>query len=103
MRIGVGLFPRLGEVYEFPADLVDFSRLCRLSLLLGGCNMVLMTPSGDIALQQRNLILASVALMLLIIVPVIALTLLLRLALPPVQHGGHLRAGLGPLDRSSSW
>ncbi|GJE06067.1 MULTISPECIES: ubiquinol oxidase subunit II [Methylobacterium] len=43
--------------------------------LLGGCNMVLLQPSGDVALQQRNLIIASTGLMLLIIVPVIALTL----------------------------
>ena len=42
--------------------------------LLGGCNMVLLQPSGDVALQQRNLIIASTGLMLLIIVPVIALT-----------------------------
>ncbi|CAO4169697.1 ubiquinol oxidase subunit II [Methylorubrum aminovorans] len=44
--------------------------------LLAGCNLVVMQPSGDIAVQQRNLILASTGLMLLIIVPVIALTLL---------------------------
>jgi len=44
--------------------------------LLGGCNAVLLSPSGDIALQQRNLIIISTVLMLLIIVPVIALTFL---------------------------
>ena len=38
--------------------------------------MVLMNPSGDIALQQRNLIIASTVLMLLIIVPVVAATVL---------------------------
>ena len=47
-----------------------------LTLLLGGCNMVTMNPTGDIALQQRNLILLSVGLMLLIIVPVMVLTVL---------------------------
>ena len=36
--------------------------------------MVVMDPSGDVAVQQRNLIIASTALMLLVIVPVIALT-----------------------------
>ncbi|WP_018263847.1 ubiquinol oxidase subunit II [Methylobacterium sp. WSM2598] len=41
---------------------------------LAGCNLVVMNPSGDVAIQQRNLILASTALMLLVIVPVIALT-----------------------------
>ncbi|RYF73489.1 MAG: ubiquinol oxidase subunit II [Comamonadaceae bacterium] len=43
--------------------------------LLAGCNMVLMNPSGDIAAQQRDLIVQSTVLMLLIVVPVIALTL----------------------------
>ena len=49
--------------------------LCRPLLLLAGCNMVVMAPSGDIAVQQRDLILVSTVLMLLIIVPVIVLTL----------------------------
>ncbi len=44
--------------------------------LLTGCNMVVMNPTGDIAMQQRNLILISVALMLLIIVPVLVLIVL---------------------------
>ena len=44
--------------------------------LLAGCNAVLMNPSGDVALQQRNLIIQSTVLMLLIVVPVIALTLI---------------------------
>ena len=47
------------------------------SLLLGlaGCNMVVMSPSGDIAAQQRDLIVISTILMLIIIVPVLFLTL----------------------------
>ena len=45
-------------------------------LSLAGCNTVVMNPSGDIASQQARLIVISTALMLLIIVPVIALTLL---------------------------
>ncbi len=49
--------------------------LVPLAGLLAGCNLVVMQPSGDVALQQRNLVLASTGLMLLIIVPVIALTL----------------------------
>ena len=44
--------------------------------MLGACNLTVMFPSGDVAMQQRNLVLASTGLMLLIIVPVIALTLL---------------------------
>jgi cytochrome o ubiquinol oxidase subunit 2 len=43
--------------------------------LLAGCNMVVMSPSGDIAAQQRDLIVVSTVLMLLIIVPVICLSL----------------------------
>jgi cytochrome o ubiquinol oxidase subunit 2 len=43
--------------------------------LLGGCDWVVMQPSGDIAVQQRDLIVISTILMLLIIIPVMALTL----------------------------
>ncbi len=44
-------------------------------LLLGGCKMVVMSPSGDIARQQADLIIVATVLMLLIIVPVLFLTL----------------------------
>ncbi|KAG1257303.1 hypothetical protein G6F65_015961 [Rhizopus arrhizus] len=59
----------------------SFTRLRGLILiaalpLLAGCNAVLLSPSGDVALQQRNLIIISTGLMLLIIVPVIFLTFL---------------------------
>jgi cytochrome o ubiquinol oxidase subunit 2 len=55
-------------------------RLCQLSLLLilpfmSGCDLVVMSPSGDIAQQQADLIVVSTVLMLLIIVPVLFLTL----------------------------
>src|SRR5207344_1400 len=43
---------------------------------LSGCKAVVMNPSGDIARQQADLIVTSTVLMLLIIVPVIALTIL---------------------------
>ncbi|WP_217701880.1 ubiquinol oxidase subunit II [Thalassospira sp. HF15] len=42
--------------------------------LLAGCNLVVIDPSGDIASQQSDLIIVSTILMLLIIVPVMALT-----------------------------
>ncbi|KIQ28826.1 cytochrome O ubiquinol oxidase [Variovorax paradoxus] len=42
---------------------------------LAGCNTVLMNPSGDIANQQGRLIVVSTVLMLIIIIPVIALTI----------------------------
>lgn len=44
--------------------------------LLAGCNMVVLNPAGDVALQQRNIIFISTALMLLIIIPVIVLIIL---------------------------
>ncbi|HEY4065738.1 MAG TPA: ubiquinol oxidase subunit II [Burkholderiaceae bacterium] len=46
------------------------------TLLLAGCDTVVMKPAGDVAAQQGHLIVVSTVLMLLIIVPVIALTLL---------------------------
>ena len=42
---------------------------------LAGCKMVVMDPAGDVAMQQRDLVLLATGLMLLIIVPVIGLTL----------------------------
>ncbi|AVQ84026.1 MULTISPECIES: ubiquinol oxidase subunit II [Variovorax] len=45
------------------------------AVLLAGCNTVLMNPSGDIAHQQGRLIVVSTVLMLIIIIPVIALTI----------------------------
>jgi cytochrome o ubiquinol oxidase subunit 2 len=51
--------------------------LCLASLIaLAGCDTVVMNPSGDIAARQSHLITVSTLLMLLIIVPVIALTIL---------------------------
>ena len=45
-------------------------------LLLAGCDMVVLNPSGDIAARQGDLVVSSTLLMLLIIVPVIILTVL---------------------------
>ena len=45
------------------------------AVLMAGCNTVVMNASGDVAAQQGRLIVVSTVLMLLIIVPVIALTL----------------------------
>ena len=41
---------------------------------LAGCEAIVLAPAGDIALQQRDLLLVSVWLMLIVIVPVMALT-----------------------------
>jgi len=58
------------------AHLNKIRRLLLLAplLLLGGCNTVLLNPSGDVAKQQGQLIVVATVLMLLIIVPVMALT-----------------------------
>ncbi len=42
---------------------------------LSGCSAVIMSPAGDVAMRERNLIVASTLLMMLIIVPVIVATL----------------------------
>lgn len=44
------------------------------ALLLSGCNMVVLSPQGDVAAQQGKLIIVATLLMLIVIVPVIALT-----------------------------
>ncbi|MCW5688501.1 MAG: ubiquinol oxidase subunit II [Pseudolabrys sp.] len=55
----------------------NYSRLLillPLAALLSGCNFVVMKPAGDVASQQADLVTISTILMLLIIVPVMALT-----------------------------
>ncbi|HVJ00197.1 MAG TPA: ubiquinol oxidase subunit II [Sphingomonas sp.] len=47
-----------------------------VAALLAGCNAVVLAPAGDVAAQQRDLLVISVVLMLLIIVPVMALIVL---------------------------
>ncbi|GLQ92989.1 ubiquinol oxidase subunit II [Dyella acidisoli] len=49
--------------------------LLALATALTGCHTVLMSPSGDVARQQRDLIITSFILMMLIVVPVIVATL----------------------------
>lgn len=43
--------------------------------LLGGCSAALFDPKGDIGVQEKHLILVALGLMLLVVIPVIALTL----------------------------
>jgi cytochrome o ubiquinol oxidase subunit 2 len=61
---------------RLPASAGSLGRVAMpgFAALLGGCNTVLMNPSGDVAAQQGHLIVVSTLLMLLIIVPVIILT-----------------------------
>jgi len=58
----------------FRHPLARLGVLAALALPLAGCNTVVMNPHGDIAVQQADLIVTSTLLMLLIIVPVMALT-----------------------------
>lgn len=49
--------------------------LLGFSLLVAGCNSVILDPAGPIAAKEKQLILISTALMLLVVMPVIILTL----------------------------
>ncbi|ANF59397.1 cytochrome ubiquinol oxidase subunit II [Halotalea alkalilenta] len=44
--------------------------------LLGGCDMVLMDPKGQVGLEQRQLIITAFLLMLIVVIPVIVMTFL---------------------------
>jgi cytochrome o ubiquinol oxidase subunit 2 len=72
-------FPRaLANLMSFSVLRHSAARFLGLAALAGslaGCNTIVMKPHGDIAVQQAQLIVTSTFLMLLIIVPVIALTL----------------------------
>jgi cytochrome o ubiquinol oxidase subunit 2 len=63
MRENTPIVRRLGRLALLP-----------LPALVAGCQSAVLDPAGDVALQQRNLIYISTALMLLIIVPVMILT-----------------------------
>lgn len=64
-----------------PSDLATKTMMNRLRVLallppcalLAACDMAVLSPSGDIAAQQRDLLVISTLLMLVIIVPVMAL------------------------------
>ncbi len=64
------------EASSFPMRRSGYLLLLPLPLLLGGCDFTVLAPAGDVAAQQRDLLIISTLLMLLIIVPVMALTIL---------------------------
>ncbi|MBL7660167.1 ubiquinol oxidase subunit II, partial [Escherichia coli] len=47
--------------------------LAPLVALLSACNMVVLHPAGDIATQQRDLLVFSTLLMLVIVIPVMGM------------------------------
>ncbi|WP_424813372.1 ubiquinol oxidase subunit II [Roseococcus sp. YIM B11640] len=57
-----------------PLQALRLAMLMALPALLGGCNLIVLSPAGDVAQRQGNLVMISTVLMLLIIVPVMALT-----------------------------
>lgn len=50
---------------------IGIMSLIAATVLLSGCNMVLMNPKGAIGVEQRTLIITAIALMLIVVVPVI--------------------------------
>ena len=65
-------------LFGLPTRAAALRSLCIFPMLalLCGCSAVVLDPAGDVAVQQRDLVLMSTGLMLLIIIPVMALTVL---------------------------
>lgn len=83
-RWGYGAGAMTETVPAHPVSLarrVMSSRLIRplalapLMAALAGCEAIVLSPAGDIAIQQRDLLVFSVLLMLVVIIPVMALTI----------------------------
>ena len=47
-----------------------------LTVFLSGCNLEVLSPKGDVGMQEKSLILIATGLMLLVVIPVIAMTLI---------------------------
>jgi len=50
---------------------IGMMSLIAATVMLSGCNMVLMNPKGAIGVEQRTLIITAIALMLIVVIPVI--------------------------------
>ena len=46
-----------------------------LTVFLSGCNMEVLSPKGEVGMQEKSLILIALGLMLLVVIPVIVMTL----------------------------
>ncbi len=46
-----------------------------LTVFLSGCNMEVLSPKGDVGMQEKSLILIALGLMLVVVIPVIVMTL----------------------------
>jgi cytochrome o ubiquinol oxidase subunit 2 len=62
------------QILPFTHVVARRASLICLAPVLGGCNMIVLNPAGDVARQQGNLLMVSTVLMLLIILPVMAAT-----------------------------
>jgi cytochrome o ubiquinol oxidase subunit 2 len=71
-----GVSPRLGFRHR-ARRLLPMAALLGLMPLLGGCQIALMDPKGPIGLQEKSLIILATCLMLVVVVPVIAMTLVI--------------------------
>ncbi len=74
-----GVVRNTSAVFLPRAAMSRFAKLLLVPLMapvLAGCNAVVMAPAGDIAVQQRDLIIIATVLMLLIIIPVMVLVVL---------------------------
>jgi cytochrome o ubiquinol oxidase subunit 2 len=72
----IGVIPQSAIAMSFARRLLPLFALVLGVLALGGCNLVVLDPAGDVAARQGDLIVVATLLMLIVIVPVIALTLL---------------------------
>jgi len=63
-----------GAAVPQPARFLRILAASLLALGLSACEMVVLDPAGDVAARQRDLLVISTLLMLIIIVPVMALT-----------------------------
>jgi cytochrome o ubiquinol oxidase subunit 2 len=55
---------------------IRFTATLPFIAMLGACHAVVLNPSGDVAQQQRDLLVYSTVLMLIVIVPVVVMTVL---------------------------
>ena len=61
--------------------------------LLAGCDMVVLSPSGDVAAQQSDLVISATLLMLVIVMPVMGLTVFFAWRYSAARSRATIRTG----------
>lgn len=56
------------------------------TLLLSGCDNALLNPKGQIALEQRSLILTAFGLMLIVVIPAVLMAVVFALEISGIQY-----------------